>query len=108
MMLRYCLIALGFVLVLIQLPQTVYSQEAGAEQADQELSEDEARAKAIKELEDIKQVEDEKKRQQATAREQQKKQEQEQQRSKPTTPKKVFKPTEEISEDLPVPFPVDI
>jgi len=23
-------------------------------------------------------------------------------------PKKVFKPTEEISEDLPVPFPVDI
>ncbi len=28
--------------------------------------------------------------------------------SKTTPPKKVFKPTEEISEDSPVPFPVDI
>jgi len=27
---------------------------------------------------------------------------------KPKTPRKVFKPTEEISEDSPVPFPVDI
>ena len=35
-----------------------------------------------------------------------KKKKQEAGKSKP--PKEVFKPTEEISEDLPVPFPVDI
>ncbi len=99
-MVRYCLIVFSFVFALAQPSTTVYAQDGNSEQA----SEDEARAKAIKELEDLKRAEDEKKRQQAEAREQQ----QEQERSKPKSPKKVFKPTEEISEDLPVPFPVDI
>lgn len=107
-MVRYCLILLSFVSALAQLTQTVYAQDGNSEQTSEELSEDEARAIAIKELEDLKRAEDEKKRQQAEAREQQQKQEQEQERSKPKSPKKVFKPTEEISEDLPVPFPVDI
>ncbi len=105
-MVRYCLIVISFVFALAQPSTIVYAQDSDSEPASEELNEDEARAKAIKELEDLKRAEDEKKRQQAEAREQQQKQEQE--RSKPKTPKKVFKPTEEISEDLPVPFPVDI
>ena len=107
-MVRYCLIVVSFVFALSQPSAIVYAQDSDSEQASEELIEDQARAKAIKELEDLKRAEDEKKRQQAEAREQQQKQEQEKERSKPKTPKKVFKPTEEISEDLPVPFPVDI
>ncbi len=107
-MLRYCLIVLSFVFTLVLQSASLYAQDSDPEQTSEELSEDEVRAKAIKELEDLKRAEDEKKRQQAEAREQQEKQEQEKERSKPKSPKKVFKPTEEISEDLPVPFPVDI
>ena len=107
-MVRYCLIVISFVFALAQPSTIVYAQDSASDPASEALSEDDARAKAIKELEDLKRAEDEKKRQQAEARKQQQKQEQEKERSKPKTPKKVFKPTEEISEDLPVPFPVDI
>ena len=72
----------------------------------QELSEEEARAKSIADLEKLKQANDEKKRK--AEQEKLEKQQQEQQSSKPKEPRKVFKPTEEISEDSPVPFPVDI
>jgi hypothetical protein len=41
-------------------------------------------------------------------KESQKEPQKEQEVSKTKPPKEVFKPTEEISEDLPVPFPVDI
>ena len=107
-MARYRFIVFSFVFALAQPFTNVYAQNSDSDQANEELSEDEARAKAIKELEDLKRAGDEKKRQQAEAREQQQKQEQEKEGSKPKSPKKVFKPTEEISEDLPVPFPVDI
>lgn len=104
-MLRYCLISLSFVLALTHVHQGVFAQvdeAAGTE----ELSEDEARAKAIKELEEIKQAEEAKKRQADELEKQRKQQQQEPGKTK--EPKKVFKPTEEISEDRPVPFPVDI
>jgi len=42
------------------------------------------------------------------AREKAKQQREKEEASKTKAPKKVFKPTEEISEDSPVPFPVDI
>lgn len=85
------------------------SSASSSEVSEQELSEDEKRAAAIKQLEQQKQAALEKKAEREKQAEQKKKQEQENKDSgKPSQPKKVFKPTEEISEDLPVPFPVDI
>ena len=99
-------------LVLSLQTNTIFAQQGDSDASDQttvdaqELSEEEARAKSIADLEKLKQEIDEKKRK--AEQEKLEKQQQEQQSSKPKEPRKVFKPTEEISEDSPVPFPVDL
>ncbi len=58
-----------------------------------------------KELEDAQELKEKAEKEALKQAEQQRKKEE---ASKPKPPKEVFKPTEEISEDSPVPFPIDI
>lgn len=86
------------------------SQENTTDQVSGELSQQETQAsdQAVGEEGDAENPAQ--KQQQIEVEEQQEKKAQENKKEdgKPKPPKDVFKPSEEISEDLPVPFPVDI